>query len=279
VVEEIYDEVAATAMGITAIGQVCIMIHCGSRGLGHQIATDYVDLMQHVMIRDNISIPDRQLACARIKSVEGSRYLKAMAAAANYAICNRAILTSLVRSVFEEIFEKNARELDMALIYDVSHNMAKIEQHSLIDTENGTRVMKKLLVHRKGATRAFPPGHPLVPAPYQHIGQPVLVGGSMGTCSHVLTGTKEGFLTTFGSTCHGAGRALSRTHCQRHLSSEQVLLDLKLKGITVGIANSQNVVQEAPQSYKDVNDVVETCQAAQLSKKAFKLKPICVIKG
>ncbi|KAM0683491.1 hypothetical protein MDAP_001059 [Mitosporidium daphniae] len=240
----IYDEKAAKAMGISKIGQVCIMVHCGSRGLGHEIASNYIDLMKGAMERDNISIPDSQLACARINSREGQEYIRAMNAAANYAYCNRSILTFFIRKAFEKLFPaKTARELDMHLVYDVSHNMAKFEEHSIGQGENPTE-LRTLLVHRKGATRSFPPGHPSLPAMYSEIGQPVLVGGSMGTYSYVLTGGPNAMASSFGSTCHGAGRAKSRVEAKKTLSSQEILSRLQKDGITVCIADISSLSEE-----------------------------------
>lgn len=197
-VTDIYDEEAAQAMGIASVGQICVMIHCGSRGFGHQIADDAIKAMKKAMTRDEISINDPMLACARIKSPEGQLYLAQMAAASNFAYVNRSIISHRIRQAFSSVFKKSSRDLDMHLVYDVAHNIAKKEEH-LVDG-----IKKPLLVHRKGSTRAFPPGHPDLPPEYQRIGQPVLVGGSMGTCSYVLTGTEKGMRETFGSTCHGA---------------------------------------------------------------------------
>lgn len=249
VVEEIYDAHAAQKMGINRKGQVVIMIHSGSRGLGHQVATDALVAMEKAMDRDGIKVEDRQLACARIQSEEGQNYLKAMAAAANYAWVNRSSMTYLVRLAFAKKFNKDPEELDMHVIYDVSHNIAKVEEH-MIDGH-----IKKLLVHRKGSTRAFPPHHPLIPVDYQLTGQPVLIGGTMGTCSFVLTGTDKGMAETFGSTCHGAGRALSRSKARRTLEYQDVLNSLAAKGIAINVASPKLVMEEAPESYKDVIQV------------------------
>lgn len=273
VVDEIYDKFAASKMGIDFKGQVCIMIHCGSRGLGHQVATDALVAMEKAMKRDNILVNDRQLACARINSLEGKNYMAGMCSAANYAWVNRSSMTFLARQAFAKMFNSTPDDLDMHLIYDVSHNIAKMEEH-FIDGQ-----LKQLLVHRKGSTRAFPPHHPLIPVDYQLTGQPVLIGGTMGTCSYVLTGTDEGMRSSFGSTCHGAGRALSRSKSRRNLDWNQVLQDLNDKGISIRIASPKLVTEEAPDSYKNVTDVVETCHAAGISKKAIKLRPIAVIKG
>ena len=225
------------------------------------------------MARDGIVPNDRQLACARIHSPEGQHYLKSMAAAANYAWVNRSSMTFLVRQAFAKQFNSTPDDLDMHVLYDVSHNIAKVEQH-MVDGR-----MKSLLVHRKGATRAFPPHHPLIPVDYQFTGQPVLIGGTMGTCSYILAGTEKGMTETFGSTCHGAGRAMSRAKSRRELSYEQVLERLKQKGISIRVASPKLVMEEAPESYKDVTAVVDTCHAAGISKKVVKLRPIAVVKG
>mmetsp|Transcript_15717 Transcript_15717/g.26214 ORF Transcript_15717/g.26214 Transcript_15717/m.26214 type:complete len:518 (+) Transcript_15717:57-1610(+) len=273
VVDEIFDEHAAARMGIDRIGQVVVMIHSGSRGLGHQVATDALIAMETAMARDGLVPNDRQLACARINSQEGKDYLAAMAAAANYAWVNRSSMTFLARQAFAKIFKSTPDDLDMHVIYDVSHNIAKVEQH-LVDGKP-----KTLLVHRKGSTRAFPPHHPLIPVDYQFTGQPVLIGGTMGTCSYVLTGTQQGMDESFGSTCHGAGRAQSRSKSRRVLSYQEVLDNLAAKGISIRVASPKLVMEEAPESYKDVSAVVDTCHSAGISKKAIKLRPIAVIKG
>mmetsp|Transcript_96456 Transcript_96456/g.118214 ORF Transcript_96456/g.118214 Transcript_96456/m.118214 type:complete len:522 (-) Transcript_96456:140-1705(-) len=272
-VDEIFDDFAAKKMGIDYKGQVCVMIHSGSRGLGHQVATDALVEMEKAMKRDHIYTNDKQLACAKIKSKEGQDYLAAMAAAANFAWVNRSSMTFLTRQAFQKVFKKTADELDMHVIYDVSHNIAKIEKHLV----NGKP--KKLLVHRKGSTRAFPPHHPLIPVDYQLIGQPVLIGGTMGTCSYVLTGTKKGMVATWGSTCHGAGRAMSRNKSRKILDYKDVLNGLERKNISIRVASPKLVMEEAPESYKDVTQVVNTCHNAGISKKCIRLKPIAVVKG
>lgn len=280
VVDEVFDAAAARKMGIDRVGQVVVMIHSGSRGLGHQVATDALTAMERAMSRDGIAVNDRQLACARIDSKEGKDYLASMAAAANFAWVNRSAMTFLARAAFSRTFGKPAHELDMHVVYDVSHNIAKFEKHSVVvDEATGKTEQKTLLVHRKGATRAFPPHHPLVPAAYQLVGQPVLIGGTMGTCSYVLTGTAEGMRETFGSTCHGAGRARSRNASRRQLDCGDVLAALKTRGIAIRVASPKLVMEEAPESYKDVSAVVDTCHEAGISKKAVKLRPICVVKG
>lgn len=273
VVDEIFDRHAAARMGIDTIGQICVMIHSGSRGLGHQVATDSLTAMEAAMARDGIVTNDRQLACAKISSKEGQDYLAAMAAAANYAWVNRSSMTFLTRQAFAKQFKTTADDLDMHVIYDVSHNIAKVEQH-LVDGQ-----LKRLLVHRKGSTRAFPPHHPLIPVDYQFIGQPVLIGGTMGTCSYVLTGTQKGMDETFGSTCHGAGRAQSRNKSRRSLSYQEVLDKLAEQGIAIRVASPKLVMEEAPESYKDVTQVVDTCHNAGISNKCIKLRPIAVVKG
>ncbi|XP_067906157.1 RNA-splicing ligase RtcB homolog [Heterodontus francisci] len=273
VVDEIYNDYAARKMGIDHKGQVCVMIHSGSRGFGHQVATDALVAMEKAMKRDNIIVNDRQLACARINSQEGQDYLKGMAAAGNYAWVNRSSMTFLTRQAFAKIFNTTPDDLDLHVIYDVSHNIAKVEEH-VVDGKQ-----KTLLIHRKGSTRAFPPHHPLIPVDYQLTGQPVLIGGTMGTCSYVLTGTEQGMTETFGTTCHGAGRALSRAKSRRNLDFQDVLDKLADKGIAIRVASPKLVMEEAPESYKNVTDVVNTCHDAGISKKAIKLRPIAVIKG
>ena len=273
VVDEIFDKHAADKMGIERHGQVMVMIHSGSRGLGHQVATDALTEMERAMARDGIRVNDRQLACAKISSPEGQNYLSAMSCAANYAWVNRSSMTFLCRQAFAKMFDQTPDDLDMHVVYDVSHNIAKIEEH-VVDGE-----LKTLLVHRKGSTRAFPPHHPLIPVDYQYTGQPVLIGGTMGTCSYILTGTEKGMEETFGSTCHGAGRARSRNNSRNKLDYTEVLEKLKTKGIAIRVASPKLVMEEAPESYKDVTEVVNTCHDAGISKKAVKLRPIAVVKG
>ena len=273
VVDEIFDKHAADKMGIERLGQVMVMIHSGSRGLGHQVATDALTEMERAMARDGIRVNDRQLACAKIGSPEGQNYLTAMSCAANYAWVNRSSMTFLSRQAFAKMFDQTPDDLDMHVVYDVSHNIAKIEEH-VVDGK-----LKTLLVHRKGSTRAFPPHHPLIPVDYQYTGQPVLIGGTMGTCSYILTGTEKGMEETFGSTCHGAGRARSRNNSRNKLDYAEVLEKLKTKGIAIRVASPKLVMEEAPESYKDVTEVVNTCHDAGISKKAVKLRPIAVVKG
>ena len=237
------------------------------------MATDALTTMERAMARDGIAVNDRQLACARNDSPEGKDYLAGMSCAANYAGVNRSSMTFLVRQAFSKMFDAAPDDLDMHVVYDVSHNIAKVEEH-MVDGK-----LKTLLVHRKGSTRAFPPHHPLIPVDYQYVGQPVLIGGTMGTCSYILTGTEKGMAETFGSTCHGAGRARSRNNSRNKLDYAEVLEKLKTKGIAIRVASPKLVMEEAPESYKDVTEVVNTCHDAGISKKAVKLRPIAVVKG
>jgi len=273
-VEEIFagEEKTAETFGLKK-GQIVIMIHSGSRGLGHQVCTDYVNDISRDQKNMLHKLNDKQLAPIPIQSKIGQKYLKAMAAAANYAFCNRALLTHDVRSCFAKVFGKSAEELGMRLVYDVSHNIAKQERH-LVDGK-----IKKVLVSRKGSTRCFPAGHPDIPKAYQQQGQPVVIGGSMGTESYCLVGTIGAMQLSFGSTCHGAGRALSRSGATRSLSSEDVIANLKQQGIELRCAQMSAITEEAPEAYKDVTSVVDTCQDAGITRKVAKLKPMAVIKG
>lgn len=273
VVDEIYDEQAARALGLERVGQVCIMVHCGSRGLGHQVATDFLQTFGKTLHQQQIQLNDRQLACSRINSQEGQDYLAAMACACNFAWVNRQGITHQIRQVFSQLFKKSPQDLDMKMIYDVSHNVAKKEQH-MVDGQQ-----KNLLVHRKGATRSFAPNHPSLPDAYKQVGQPVFIGGTMGTASYVLLGTEEGMKKSFGSTCHGAGRQLSRHKSRNALNANQVMENLKSKGISIRIQTPKLVMEEAPETYKDVHQVIDTCARSGLSKKCAKLRPIAVIKG
>ena len=273
IVDEVFDRGAAATMGIDRVGQVVVMIHCGSRGLGHQVASDALVAMERHMAQGGLVVNDRQLACARIRSAAGRDYLAAMAAAANYAWVNRQLITFLVRQAFAKVFERAPADLDMHVVYDTSHNMAKVERHLVAGQ------VKTLLVHRKGSTRAFPPHHPMIPAEYQLIGQPAIIGGSMGSASYVLTGTRRGMELTFGSTCHGAGRALSRSRARRTLDPQAVFAKLKALGISIRIGSPKLITEEADESYKDINAVVETCEAADITRRVVRLRPVCVIKG
>ena len=273
VVDRIFDKSAAGILGIQE-GQVIIMIHSGSRGLGHQICSDYIKSLQKASQKYNISIPDRQLACAPVSSPEGKRYYGAMACAVNYAIANRHCLAHWVREVMERFFSKSARSLGLSTIYDVSHNIAKIEEHRI----NGS--LKKLCVHRKGATRAYGPGHPGLNPQYRSIGQPVIIPGDMGTNSYILLGTGTAMSETFGSTCHGAGRMMSRSRAKKTINGSQLKKNLKeQKGIIVIADSMSGLAEEAPQAYKDINRVVEISCNAGLSKKVVRLRPLGVIKG
>jgi len=271
-VDEIYDPVAAEAMGLNKLGRLCVMVHSGSRGMGHQICSDAIRTLQKCP--SVVSNPnDPQLDSVPIASKEGQDYLHAMACGANFAYANRGTLRYRVRKAFGEVFGADPRELDMHLVYDVCHNMAKYEEH-VVDG-----VPRRLLVHRKGATRAFPPGHPTLPDCYKPIGQPVIIGGSMGTCSYVLTGTQHGMDTTFGSTCHGAGRSLSRSAAMKSLPAASVMADLEKKGVVLKIATPNLVAEEASEAYKDVSAVVKTCHDAGISKLCVRLRPLIVCKG
>ncbi|KAJ9465850.1 tRNA-splicing ligase RtcB-like protein [Diplonema papillatum] len=271
-VDEIFDEYAAKKMGLEQ-DQVVVMVHSGSRGFGHQVATDSLVELERAISRDSVRLNDMQLAYTKIQSPEGQRYLKGMACAANYAWVNRSAITFLVRQAFAKTFGESADDLDMHLVYDVCHNIAKFEEH-MVDGRP-----RRLLVHRKGATRAFPPHHPDIPVDYQNIGQPVLVGGSMGTASYVLTGTEKAMTHTWGSTCHGAGRNMARNSARNTVDHASVLLDLQSQGITCRMASLKLINEEAPDAYKNVDDVVETCHLAGISKKTARLRPQCVIKG
>jgi tRNA-splicing ligase RtcB (3'-phosphate/5'-hydroxy nucleic acid ligase) len=272
VVSEIYDAEAADALGLRK-GQVTVQIHCGSRGLGHQVATDYIESFQKAGKRFGFELPDRQLVCAPLDSPEGESYLAAMNCAANYAWANRQVLTYRVREAFEEVLAGKVRNRGLSLVYDVAHNMAKIETH----TVDGRQ--QKVCVHRKGATRAFGPGHPDVPADYRHIGQPVLVPGSMGTASYVLVGTEGSMAHTFGSCCHGAGRVMSRAEAKRRVRGDALAGALEHSGITVRAGSLGGLAEEAPQAYKDVDRVVAVVEAAGIARIVARLEPVAVIKG
>jgi len=273
VVDEIYDRDAATAMGINDVGQVLLLIHTGSRGFGHEVCSDYVRLLGEAVKRYGISLPDRQLACAPINSPEGQDYLQAMACAANYAWTNRQCIAHWARESFVKVFGKSQRELGMEQIYDVCHNIAKIEEHT-IDGKKQT-----LCVHRKGATRAFPAGHPDVPEVYRNIGQPVLIPGDMGRCSYVALGTEIAMKESFGSTCHGAGRVQSRAAAKRSLRGADIAEALMARGITVKTGNVASLAEEASEAYKNVDEVVGITHKAGISRKVVRAIPMGVIKG
>ena len=271
-VVEVYDDAAARVFGLF-LGQIVVQIHCGSRGLGHQVCTDYVRLLQKAVQKYGIELPDRQLVCAPLDSPEGRDYLAAMACAANYAWANRQVLTHHVRRAFEAVLAGHARDWDLHQVYDVAHNIAKIEHHVV----DGKRI--KLCVHRKGATRAFGPGHQELPEDYRAVGQPVLVPGSMGTASYVLVGTDEAMTLTFGSTCHGAGRTMSRGEAKRKVQGHKLRAELEARGIAVRAASSSGLAEEAPLAYKDVDRVVDVVHEAGLARKVARLVPLAVVKG
>lgn len=269
-VEEIFDEETAKVFQLQK-GQIVILIHTGSRGLGHQVATDNIRIMQTAMPRYGLKSPDRELACVPFNSKEGQEYFKAMCAAANFAWCNREIITWEIRNAWKKIFGESGGKLD--LLYDVAHNIAKIEEHT-IDSET-----LKVIVHRKGATRAFGPGNKELPADFFQTGQPVLIPGSMGTSSYVMAGTKSSMDLTFGSCCHGAGRRLSRTAAKKQVEAVQLKKKLQSEGIYVQAGSYAGLAEEAPIAYKDVDLVVETVHLAGIARKVAKLKPLAVIKG
>lgn len=271
-VDAIFDEAAAEAMGLRK-GNVVVMIHSGSRGLGHQVCTEAIGECERVMPAQKLDVADRQLACCRIQSPAGQRYLAAMRCAANYAFVSRSLIAHAVRASFAKIFNVSAHQLDMGVVYDVSHNICKEEEHTVAGEK------RRVLVHRKGATRSFPPEHPAVPAKYAQIGQPVLVGGSMGTASWVLTGTAEAMQLSFGSTCHGAGRCMGRSQAARTFDTACVLEHSNKIGVTLRVASKQLAAEEFHKVYKDVDDVVEVCHTSGLSKKAVRLRPLICIKG
>jgi tRNA-splicing ligase RtcB len=273
VVDEIFDAETAAALGIHDLGQITVMIHTGSRGLGYQVCDDALVEMQRAVQRYGIELPDRQLACAPVHSPEGQQYLAGMAAAANYAWANRQCITHWTREAFEHVFGAGARKLGMEIIYDVAHNVAKIEDHEV----NGQR--KTLCVHRKGATRAFGPGHPALTPLHQKTGQPVIVPGDMGRASFLLVGTERAMKETWGSTCHGAGRLMSRHAAIRSARGRNIAQELAEKGIYVRAASREVLAEEMPEAYKDVEQVVQVCHGAGISKLVARLRPLGVMKG
>jgi len=271
-IDEVYDEDAARTFGLEK-GQITVMIHSGSRGFGYQVCDDYAKGMISALSKYNIKVPDRQLACAPFNSAEGKRYFGAMKCAANYAWNNRQCLMHLVRLTFEKIFSESWQGLGMSLVYDVAHNIAKVEKYKIDGKE------KSLCIHRKGATRAFGPGQPDLPPIYKNIGQPVIIPGDMGTNSYLLAGTQKAMDDSFGSTCHGAGRCLSRKAAIRSFPVDQVRKELEEKGIVLMAAGKGTISEEAPQAYKDVNEVVEAVEGAGISKRVCRMKPLGVLKG
>lgn len=270
VVDEIYNEQAAKVFGLSK-GQIVVMLHTGSRGLGHQIATDYIKLLMKAMPTYDIKIPDRELACVPFSSREGTEYFAAMACGANFAWSNRQMITWEIRQAWQEVFGKGGDEL--SILYDIAHNIAKLETHD-IDGK-----AQKVIMHRKGATRAFGPGHPDIPEEYRAIGQPVLIPGSMGTASYVLVGTEEGMKTSFGSSCHGAGRRMSRRAAKKAVDSRKLYDELLESGIHVSAGSMRGLSEEAPQAYKDIDEVVEVVHNANLAHMVARLKPLAVVKG
>ncbi len=267
-VAEIYDREVAQAFGLFE-NQVVVTIHCGSRALGHQIATDYLPVLAKAARKYGIPIKEKELVCAPIDSEEGKAYFKAMCCGINCALANRQVITHLVRLVFNRVFPK----LHLKLLYDVSHNTCKVEYHNI----EGTK--KKLYVHRKGATRAWGPGRPELPETYRKVGQPVIIGGSMGTASYILVGTKEGEEKAFGSACHGAGRTMSRNQAIRSFRAEEIIERLRKRGIIVLGKSKKGLAEEAPEAYKDVSLVIDATCKAGLTKKVAKLLPMGCIKG
>jgi tRNA-splicing ligase RtcB len=272
-VEQILNPAVAEAMGIYEVGQVTVMIHCGSRGLGHQICDDYIDQMRQAVRKYGIALPDPELACAPVRSPEGQAYYAAMACAANYAWANRQCIMHWVREAMERVFRKGSEALGIELVYDVAHNIAKLEDHLV----NGQR--RRLCVHRKGATRSFGPGRPELPPRYRDVGQPVIIPGDMGRASWLLVGTEEAMRETWGSTCHGAGRLLSRHAALKRKRGQEVAEELRQQGIYVRSAGIKTLAEEMPEAYKNVDQVVEVCHRAGLSRKVARLRPLAVIKG
>lgn len=275
-IDEIYDADAAFVFGLFE-GQVTVMVHTGSRGLGYQICDDYIREMLKASEKYGIYLADRQLCCAPVASFEGQRYLSAMASAANFAFANRQMITHWVREVFEQIFRMSYSRLGLSLLYDVCHNIAKIEKHKII--KKGKEEEGLFCVHRKGATRAFAAGSPSIPQRYQSIGQPVLVPGDMGRASYVLSGTERAMNETFGSTCHGAGRVMSRSQAIKTSKGRAVSQELESKGICVRAASKATLAEEMPEAYKDVSKVVQVVHDAGISRLVARIIPLGAIKG
>jgi tRNA-splicing ligase RtcB len=272
-IQEIFDENAANVMGLEK-GKITVLIHCGSRGFGHQVCSDYLRYSEKSLKKYNIELIDRELACIPNNSIEGENYRKAMYSALNFAWSNRQIITHFTRKTFEKIFSSSETGLDMKLVYDVAHNIAKVERHK-VDGEG----MRDLVVHRKGATRAFPAGMEQVPEKYRQIGQPVIIPGSMGTASWILVGNKKSLDLSFGSTAHGAGRTMSRGAAKRSSTVEKVKAELDSKGIYIKALTKNGIVEETPLAYKDVDSVVNVSDKLGIATKVAKLVPIGVIKG
>ena len=271
--ENIFDEEIAKKFGINTPEQVVVMVHCGSRGFGHQIGTDYLRIFEGAMKEHGIHVYDRELACAPFQSDEGQDYYKAMACAANMAFANRQVILHRIREGFSKVFHTDAEKLEMHMIYDVAHNIAKLEEHTI----DGKR--KKLIVHRKGSTRAFPPNHPELASMYKETGQPVIIGGSMETGSFLLVGTEKAMEETFGSTAHGSGRTMSRAAAKHQVRGEQLQKDMERRGIYVKATSMPGLAEEAGFAYKDINDVIDSVAKAGISKPVVGLKPVGNIKG
>ena len=273
VVDRVIDAAAAMAMGIHE-GQITVLIHSGSRGLGYQVCDDFLGVFKNAPKKYGFNLPDWQLACAPVRSPEGQSYIAAMRSAANYAWCNRQLLAHQAREVFARVLGVSWEKMGMDLVYDVAHNIAKFEDHDV-----GGGLTKQVCVHRKGATRAFPPGHPEIPEPYQEVGQPVIIPGSMGTASWVLAGLPGSMTQSFGTTCHGAGRMMSRTAAVRLAEGRRIDKELDAMGIIVRARGHKGLAEEQPAAYKDVDQVVEVVDKAGISKKVARLRPVGVIKG
>jgi tRNA-splicing ligase RtcB (3'-phosphate/5'-hydroxy nucleic acid ligase) len=271
-VDAIYDTRAAEAFGL-APGDVTVLIHSGSRGLGYQVCDDFLHLMQGAARKYGIELPDRQLACAPLDSPEAEAYLGGMAAAANFAFANRQMMTYRVREAFGRVFGRDRSDLDIALVYDVAHNIAKFEMHEI------DGAARRLCVHRKGATRAFPPGHHELTEIYRETGQPVLIPGDMGRYSYVLAGTQRAYRETFGSTCHGAGRLMSRTKAKKSVRGRDLRAEFASRGIEVRASSFATIAEEIPEAYKDVAEVVDVVHGAGIARKVAQLKPLGVLKG
>jgi len=272
IVDQIFDKNAADVMGL-AVGNIVVQIHCGSRGFGHQICSDYVREFQGAVQRYGIKLPDRELVCAPLNSQEGVNYLAAMRSAANYAFANRQVLAHFTRQAFDKVFSRNVSNWGLTQVYDIAHNMGKIETHKIEGKE------MKVCVHRKGATRAFGPGFMELPPEYRPFGQPVLVPGSMGTASWVLVGTEESMQRSFGSSCHGAGRVMSRKQAKKQVRGENLRSKLEKDGIRIRAGSMAGLAEEAPQAYKDVDEVVATVSGAGIARKVARLIPAAVVKG
>jgi tRNA-splicing ligase RtcB len=272
-VDEICDPEVARVFGITEVGQVTVMIHTGSRGCGHQICTDYLEVMLRANKKYGIPLVDRELSCAPADSPEAQQYFAAMKCGANFAWANRQMITHWVRESFESVFGKSAQEMGLHMIYDIAHNMAKLEEHEV----DGRKRM--VYVHRKGATRSFGPGNPHVPEKYRAVGQPVLIPGDMGTASYLLVGTEQAMRETFGSSCHGAGRSMSRTAAIRLQSADKVVAGLEHQGIYLQAKSRKVIAEEAPEAYKDIDEVVDISHKAGIARKVARMRPVGVVKG